>query len=151
MLPRPAPDADPGTGSPARFSPRWNGLPRCVPTSRTGASRWCVTTDTTATSPGGNARRKAAMTSFPVSSNTCDYGSQEQGRRPKSMPRLSACTAQASRLPRTSWMTSRRSPSMTIHFMGILNTHGTITSKRNASKNEAYRRGLPEKNYKMLT
>jgi hypothetical protein len=40
---------------------------------------------------------------------------------------------------------------MTIHFMGVLNTHGKITSKRNASKNEAYQTGLPEKHYKMPT
>jgi hypothetical protein len=46
---------------------------------------------------------------------------------------LSAYTAQAGRLPHPSRMTSRRSPPMTITFMGILNTHGTITSKHNAS------------------
>jgi len=38
----------PKTGSQSRFSRRWNGLPPCVRTSRTGESRWCVITDTTA-------------------------------------------------------------------------------------------------------
>ena len=35
----------PKTGSQPRFSRRWNGLPPCVRTSRTGESRWCGTKD----------------------------------------------------------------------------------------------------------
>jgi len=52
-----------------RYSPHWNGLPRCVPTSRTGESRWCVITDSTATPHGENGRRKASMMPSPASSN----------------------------------------------------------------------------------
>ena len=33
------------TAKQLRASLRWNGWPRCVPTSRTGASRWYSTTD----------------------------------------------------------------------------------------------------------
>jgi len=57
------------------------------------------------------------------------------------MTRLSACAAQAGRLPHPSRMTSRRFPFMTITSTGILNTPGTITSKHDASKNS----GAPER------
>jgi hypothetical protein len=45
------------------------GWPTCAPTSPTGASRWCVTTDTIATSHGVNGRWKETMTPFPPSSS----------------------------------------------------------------------------------
>ena len=59
----------PRTARQPRSSRRWNGWPPCVRTSRTGENRWCVITDTTATSPGGKGRRKAMTMPSPVSSN----------------------------------------------------------------------------------
>ena len=59
----------PKMASQPRFSRRWNGWPPCVRTSRIVESRWCDITDTTATSHGGNARRKVWMTPSPASLN----------------------------------------------------------------------------------
>jgi len=56
----------------------------------------------------------------------------EKTFRRKSMICPSVYTAQAGRLPHSSWMMSLKSPSMTITFMGILNTPGTTTSRHNA-------------------
>jgi hypothetical protein len=56
----------------------------------------------------------------------------------KSMIRLSVCSAQAVRLPHTSWMMPLNSPLTTIIFIETLNIPGTITSRHDAanSKNQ---------------
>jgi len=69
IRPRPAPDPDPGTERQTRSFPQWSGWPQCVRTSRTGESRWCGTTDITATSHGENGRRKARIMLSPASLN----------------------------------------------------------------------------------
>jgi hypothetical protein len=70
--PRPAPDADPGTARHPRMSRRWNGWGRCGRTSRTEASRGCVTRETPTPSHGEHARRKVGMTPSPASLNRKD-------------------------------------------------------------------------------
>jgi len=59
----------PRTESRTGYSWPWNGWPPCARTSRTGANRWCATMAVTATSRGGNGRRKATITPSPASSN----------------------------------------------------------------------------------
>jgi hypothetical protein len=53
----------------SKVFPAWSGWPTCAPTSPTGANRWCVTTDTIATSHRVNGRWKETMTPFPPSSS----------------------------------------------------------------------------------
>ena len=64
----------------------------------------------------------------------CPRGGGDPGRRQKFTPRLSVSTAQAGRLPHTSWMTSVvNSPSMTITSIETLNIPGMTTSNHDAA------------------
>lgn len=96
IIPRPAQDTDPGTAKRQRYFPPWNGWRPCVPTSRTKASRWCVITDTTATSPGENAteRVKRFLTRAPDTIHLPDdrqirqYSAAKNGLTLKILPHI---------------------------------------------------------------